>query len=297
MSNGSSKIAKRPALGRGLSSLIGNAPGADAAPAPGRRILEVPIEQVEPRSDQPRRHFDDGALDELASSIRDKGVLSPLLVRRRPGGYVIIAGERRWRASQRAGLQQVPVVIEDADDDEAFELALIENIQRQDLSPIEEAEAYERLMKRHRWTQEQVAQRVGKDRSTVANSLRLLKLPEPARGAVVDGRVSMGHARALVALGDDALIEQALREVLAKGLSVRQTESLTRRMKQPPADTPEAPAPARLSPEARDLVDRLQRALGTRVTLQDRGGKGRILIEYGSLDELDGVLDRILGGK
>jgi ParB family chromosome partitioning protein len=299
MSNGPQKPSRRPALGRGLSSLIqspGGAPATTGAPA-GRRILEVPIEQVAPRADQPRRHFKDTALDELAASIRERGVLSPILVRKSGPGYAIIAGERRWRAAQRAGLKEVPVVLEEADDVEAFEIALIENIQREDLNPIEEAEAYERLMGLHGWTQEQCAEKVGKDRSSVANALRLLKLPDSARDAVVEGRLAMGHARAVVALGDHGVIETATREILAKGLSVRQTEALVRRLKRGDGGGRGRETPKEVSPGVRDLVARLQQVLGTRVSLKDRGNRGSLVIDYASLDDLDRVVDRILGDR
>ena len=298
MSNGPQKPSRRPALGRGLSSLI-QSPGGGTAqgPSAGRRILDVPIEQVSPRSDQPRRHFKDTALEELAASIRERGVLSPILVRKRGGGYAIIAGERRWRAAQRAGLKEVPVVLEEADDVEAFEIALVENIQREDLNPIEEAEAYERLMGLHGWTQEQCAERVGKERSSVANALRLLKLPDGARDAVIEGRLAMGHARAVVALGEAKAIDTATREVLSKGLSVRQTEALVRKLKKGGAPTRDRKDPQVVSPAVRDLVARLQQGLGTRVHLQDQAGRGRLVIQYASLDDLDRVVDRILGDK
>ena len=285
----------RPALGRGLSSLITTAPtgGQRKDATAGRRILTVPIEQLSRREDQPRSYFDDAALDELAASIREKGVLLPILVRRTRDGYQIIAGERRWRAAQRAGLKEVPVVVEEADEDEAFELALVENIQREDLNPIEEAEAYRRLIERRGCTQEQLASSLGKDRSTVANALRLLKLPEAARRAVVEGRLGMGHARALLSLSDAEAIERAAEQVVRGRLSVRQTERLVRDLKGGGQEKARPRAPA-TSPAIRDLVARLERALGTRVKVEDRGGRGRLILEYRSLEELDRLLAVVL---
>lgn len=282
-------------MGRGLSSLISTpttVPNEDTS----RRILDVPIEQVEPQQHQPRQRFDDDKLDGLAVSIKDKGVLLPLLVRREGRGYRLIAGERRWRAAQRAGLKEVPVLVDEADDDEAFELALIENIQREDLNPIEEAQAYDRLMEIHGCTQAQLATRVGKERSTVANALRLLKLPPGAREAVLDGRLSMGHARALLALEGESL-ERAARQVLAESLNVRQAEALVRELKRGGTKKKAAASRDPASPQIRDLVDRLQQALGTRVRLQDKGNKGTLSIEYSNLDELQRVVDRILGDR
>ncbi len=287
----------RPALGRGLSSLITTVPtgGQRRDTTVGRRILTVPIEQVARREDQPRSRFDEAALEELAASIREKGVLLPILVRRLPSGYQIIAGERRWRAAQRAGLKEVPVLVEEADEDEAFELALIENIQREDLNPIEEAEAYRRLLDRRGWTQEELAQALGKDRSTVANALRLLKLPERVRQAVVDGHLSMGHARALLSLGDGAEMERVAEEIVRKRLSVRRTEHFVRTLKQTPrGGRGGAGRRSEPSPAVKALVRRLERALGTRVRIEDQGGRGRLVVEYGSLDELDRILGVVL---
>src|SRR6266481_696590 len=182
---------KRPALGRGLGALI---PGA--SPAERKGVMSLGIEEIRPDRGQPRRHFDETDLQELADSIRSKGVLLPLIVRRANDGYLLVAGERRWRAAQKAGLRELPVMVREVSDKEAFEIALIENIQREDLNPIEEAEAFKRLIEEHGLTQEELAGRVGKDRSTVANALRLLRLPESIKQAIVDGQLSMGHARA-----------------------------------------------------------------------------------------------------
>lgn len=284
-------------LGRGLDSLI-KTPSTVTTPstpeAAGRRVIDVAIEQIEPRDDQPRQHFDDAALAELAESIRERGVLQPILVQRKRGRYVIIAGERRWRACQRAGLKEVPVLVDDATDDEVLELALIENIQREDLNAIEEAEAYDRLIGTKGWTQAQLAERLGKDRSTITNALRLLGLPPTVRSHVVAGRLAMGHARALLALDDAGAIEEAARKVLAGGLSVRATEALVRSLRAPAKSETKKDAPAPMTPEVRDLVGRLERHLGTRVALKNNKGKGSLTIQYASLDELDRILARIL---
>jgi ParB family chromosome partitioning protein len=297
---------KRKALGRGLAALL---PGAGTpappplsvapppAPAPqtGEGLRTVAIEDVHPSStSQPRKTFDDARLSELAESIRVQGIIQPLVVRERSdGGYELVAGERRWRAAQRAGLHEVPVVVREIALARAFEMALVENLQREDLNPIEEAEAYQRLVAEFGYTQESLASRVGKDRSTVANALRLLRLPEQVRGMVIGGRLGMGHARALLGLESDDAIERVARATVSRALSVRQVESLVRR-ERTRAETTPAPA-ARPSPAARDLTERLQRALGTRVRLVEAGpGRGYLEIHFHSLDELDTVLAKIL---
>ncbi len=282
--------APRRALGRGLDALL-PVPGGDRPVALRRDHFLVPIEDLHPSPDQPRQVFDETKLDELARSIRSEGLIQPLVVRERPGGgFFLIAGERRWRASQRAGLHEVAVVVRNVSPAQAFELALVENIQRADLDPIEEAEAYRRLCDEHGYTQEALAERVGKDRSSVANALRLLKLPAPVRELVHRGALSMGHARALLGASDEAAIEMLARHVAHRGLSVRATEDLVRRKR-----APVAPPPAK-SASVRDLEDKLARALGARVAVRDRG-KGRggsIEIKYLNLDDLDRILDRLL---
>jgi ParB family chromosome partitioning protein len=296
---------KRQALGRGLAALIPSAappPAPAAAPAAtpagaarGDGLRTVAIEDVHPSPGQPRKQFDDARLEELAASIRAQGIIQPLVVRlREAGGYELIAGERRWRASQRAGLHEVPVVVRDVAEKRAFEMALVENLQREDLNPIEEAQGFERLIAEFGYTQEALAGRVGKDRSTVANALRLLRLPESVRGFVTEGRLSMGHARALLGLEAADAIERLARRVMARELSVRQVETLVKREREGGAER-EAPEPARVSASARDLGERLTRALGTRVkVIEDGPGKGRLEISYHTLDQLDVVLSRIL---
>src|SRR5437763_16962934 len=221
-----SKALKRPALGRGLGALI---PGG--CPAERKGVMNLGIEEIRPDRSQPRRHFDEAHIEELAESIRSRGVLLPLIVRRAESGYVLVAGERRWRAAQRAGLREVPVMIREVSEKESFELALIENIQREDLNPIEEEEAYKRLIEEHGLTQEELAARVGKDRSTVANALRLLRLPEAIKQAIVAGQLSMGHARALLALPDETDLRRAAEKVIGENLSVRAVEALVQRLK------------------------------------------------------------------
>jgi ParB family chromosome partitioning protein len=296
---------KRRGLGRGLDALMPSAPAPALAPAPQpaapdrpRTYFAAAIEDVYPSPEQPRRRFADAELDELAASIRAHGVIMALVVRPRPGGgYFLIAGERRWRAAQRAGLREVPVVVQDVDAREAFERALVENVQRADLNPIEEATAFQRLAGEFGLTQEQIAERVGKDRSTIANAVRLLKLPPSVREHVEEQRITMGHARALLALepsGADA-IETAARAVIAKGLSVRATEELVRKTQAPPRDRVPEKAP-RKSAAIRDLEERLTRATGGPVTIvEDSPGKGgTIELTYMDLDHLDKLLEKLL---
>jgi len=304
--------AKKRGLGRGLSALLPNgpvpgafgqapaagapAPAPLAAPARPRTYFAAGIEELYPSPEQPRRKFDEVKLGELADSMKAHGVIVPLVVRPRPdGGYFLIAGERRWRAAQRAGLHEVPVVVQDIEQGTALERALVENIQRADLGPLEEAAAYQRLADEFGLTQEAIAERIGKDRSTVANAIRLLKLPMPVRQLVEDDRLSMGHARALLALDEPAAIERAARQVVDKQLSVRATEALVKKAKEPEDRRPPPSKPAK-SASVRDLEERLTRALGGPVAItEDEPGKaGRIEIRYMNLDHLEKLLDRLL---
>jgi ParB family transcriptional regulator, chromosome partitioning protein len=320
--------AKKRGLGRGLSALLPNpspaamghtgpashgavhaaaaavaplgpteAPAAVgmAAPARPRTYFAAGIEELYPSPEQPRRRFDDAKLGELADSMKAHGVIVPLVVRPRPeGGYFLIAGERRWRAAQRAGLHEVPVVVQDVEQGVALERALVENIQRADLGPLEEATAYQRLADEFGLTQEAIAERIGKDRSTVANAIRLLKLPLPVRQLVEDERLSMGHARALLALDEPEAIERTARQVVERQLSVRATEALVKKGKEPEDRKP--PARPQKSASVRDLEERLTRALGGPVAItEDQPGQaGRIEIRYMNLDHLDRLLDRLL---
>ncbi|MGE5046952.1 MAG: ParB/RepB/Spo0J family partition protein [Deltaproteobacteria bacterium] len=225
--------------------------------------------------------------------MRSKGVLSPVIVRRSSQGYVLVAGERRWRAAQKAGLRELPVMVREVTEKEAFELALIENIQREDLNPVEEAEAFRRLIDEHGLTQEALAARVGKDRSTVANALRLLRLPDAIKQAIVTGELSMGHARALLAIADEGDLRKAAEKVMAEGLSVRAAEALVQRLKSKRLPRQEREASA--SAQVKHLVEKLQRKLGAKVELKDKGGSGTLEIRYATLQELDRVLAAILG--
>lgn len=283
----------RKALGRGLEALIPGA-GKPAGPSTADPQVfherELSLESISRNPRQPRTTFDEAALDELAASIRAQGIIQPLLVRSLTDGrYELVAGERRLRAAERAGLRAVPVVVREMSDDESLEIALIENLQRADLSPLEEAAAYERLMRDFGLTQEQVAERVGKSRPAIANTLRLLKLPEPIRHELARGRLTAGHARALLAIDDaDAQLRTA-RQIVARQMSVRDAEKLTPSPRR-------APEPAR-DPHRHALERDLSAALGTRVRIHPRGRGGRIEIEYYSLAELQGLADRLLAGR
>jgi ParB family transcriptional regulator, chromosome partitioning protein len=283
--------SKRRALGRGLDALL---PAAQPiAPADGdRSVFACPVEKIIPQKGQPRQRFDAQKLDELAQSIREHGLIEPLVVRRVASSdqFELIAGERRWRALQRAGLREALVVVKDVSPEAAFELALIENVQREDLNAIELAEAYERLLRDHGYTQEALADRLGKDRTTIANVLRLLKLPARVRARVVASELSEGHARALLGAGEAAAIEQLAERVVRGGLSVRATEALVRTHGKSAAG---AKGVAK-SPSVRDLEQRLARALGTRVEVRDRGNKGEVVIPYADLDALDRLIDKLL---
>jgi len=284
---------RRPALGRGMAALLSNAappPSGLAAGATGRTVLQLPLEALERNPGQPRKRFDEQQLEELAASIREHGVVEPILVRREGGRYRILAGERRWRAAQRAGLKEVPALVREATDRQAFELALVENLQRADLNAIEEAEAYHVLAADHGLTQEQIATRVGKERSTVANALRLLKLPADVREAVRGGQLDMGHARALLGLEESSEMKKLAQRSIREGLSVRALEALVRALTRKPTKkaTPSETA------STRDLVTRLQRRLGARCRIvQKSAAAGRLEIDYTSLDELDGILGKI----
>ena len=284
----SSPATRRQALGKGLDALL---PDVSAVAQPPDASVdaprELPLERLSRWRGQPRRNIPEDGIDELARSIRAQGVIEPVIVRRRPDGdYQIIAGERRWRAAQRAGLETVPVIVRDVDDKAALALALIENLQREDLRPLEEAAALQRLRDEHALTHEQLAEAVGRSRSAVTNALRLLKLAPGVRERLDDGTLEMGHARALLPLSDAAQ-ETAAREVARGALSVRQTEALVKRMLNPPAPPPRCP-------DTSDLERNLSEHVGAPVTIAAaKGGKGRIVIRYATLDELDGILARI----
>ena len=283
----------RRRLGRGLDGLLPAVPAQSTATV----SQTAPIEELHPNRDQPRQQFAAEALAELATSIKEHGVLEPILVRRRKGGgYEIIAGERRWRAAQQAGLKEVPIFTHDLSDAEAFEAALVENLQREDLNPVEMARAFERLSQDYDYTQEQIAARVGKDRSTVANALRLLKLPEPVLAMLRTGDLSEGHGRALLSCNNVATINRLAALAARESWSVRQTE---RRARQSNRDTGPGATGATNGAEAksanvRHLERRLSHALGSPVTVKSSSsGKGQLVIRYASLDELDRLITKL----
>ncbi|HEY8077155.1 MAG TPA: ParB/RepB/Spo0J family partition protein [Labilithrix sp.] len=284
---------KRRALGRGLDALLPAAP----APPPAygdKSVFSCAVEKLVPQKGQPRQHFAKDRLDELAHSIKEHGLIEPIVVRRVAGQdkFEIIAGERRWRASQKAGLREVMVVVKDVSPQSAFELALIENVQREDLNPVELAEALDRLVKEHAYTQESLAERLGKDRTTISNSLRLLKLPASVRSRVISGELSEGHARALLGAPDATKIEELAERVVRGKMSVRAAEALVRGAKAKAKGGGGATAETKSS-AVRDLEQRLTRSAGTKILVRDHGNKGEIAIPYEDLDHLDRILARV----
>jgi ParB family transcriptional regulator, chromosome partitioning protein len=277
-------------LGRGLSALI------PAAPEPKQESasLEIDVERITPSPFQPRRSFDEAKIEELASSIRNQGVIQPLVVRPKGDQFELIAGERRWRAAMKAGLTHVPVVVRQASDHEVLQLALVENLQREDLNPIEEANGFRRLQEEFHWSQEEMAEKVGKSRPAITNSIRLLALPTEVQREVAAGNLPAGQARALLGLQTEPLILSAHREVIAKGLSTRETEKLVRhlmsgRKRRRPVTVTD--------PDLRSIVEELQRSLGTRVRLlpRARSTKGKIEIEYYTSLDLERIVQTITG--
>ena len=281
--------AGKRAIGRGLDALLADAriPTSDGRSG----VMMLPVDQIRPDPRQPRREMDSAAVEELAKSLQHQGVLQPVLVRKDGSRYRLIAGERRWRAAQKAGLKELPALLREASDNEAFELALVENLQREDLKPLELAEGYKRLIDERRWTQEQVADRVGKARVSVANALRLLQLPEEVKTHLKGGSIDMGHAKALLGLPKAADMVSLARAIVAEKLSVRETEARVREGRtQGPAGTKKKTA-ARQSPEARRMVEDLQRKLGTKVRIVEKGqGKGTLEIEFFSYEDLDRIV-------
>jgi ParB family chromosome partitioning protein len=276
-------VEKRPALGRGLSALIPDSPVA----APQERSLDVDTDRLRPNKFQPRTHMDDERIEELARSIKAQGIIQPIVVRRVDSGFEIVAGERRWRAAQRAGLLKVPVVVRDIPEDRLLAVALIENIQRQDLNPIEEAHAYRRLADEFKLTQEQIADAVGKDRSSIANTVRLLRLPQDVRDSVASGVLSMGHARALLAMNDEQALLALAKDIAQRSLSVREAEALIRKA-HTPAPPKEAPP---VDVHTRAEEEKLRLALGTRVRIARRGKGGRLEIDFTNEDELQRIYE------
>ena len=273
---------RKRGLGKGLEALI----PPSAAPL---GAMEIGVDSLEPNPSQPRVALDEVGLRELAESIRENGLIQPIIVTRTERGYQIVAGERRWRAAKMAGLPTIPAIVREVAPGQGLALALVENLQREDLNPLEAASAYQELTEKFGMTQEEVARRVGKDRSTVANTLRLLRLSEAAKGALLSGQISEGHARALLRLEGEGQ-ERALREVVDKGLNVRQTEGLIRRLLEGPR--PEAAK----APEDLALEEEFRRALGTKVVLKRGGRGGRLIIHFYSEEELGALYDLLIGG-
>ena len=275
-------MVKKMGLGKGMGALL------PVVEDHGKKYFSCPIEDIRPNKEQPRKTFVNEKLEELAASIREKGIIQPLVVVKKAGHYELIAGERRWRAAQKAGLREVPVVIQDVSEETALEMALIENIQREDLNAIEEADAYHALLERFSLTQEELAKRVGKERSTIANALRLLRLPAEIKRDVAEERLTMGHARALLTL-ETAEDQKAARDEIVKGhLSVREAEALVKRKKAP------APAKAKKTVEdadSRDLVERMQRFFGSKVSLRRSGKGGKLEISFSDQKELTRIVD------
>lgn len=280
----------RKALGRGLKALIPQAEEREEG------VQELHISNIHPNPNQPRRHFEESALQELADSIRQHGVLEPLIVRPVDGSYEIVVGERRWRACQIAGVTVVPVLIRELSEREAMELALVENLQREDLNPMEEAEAYQRLLDEFGLTQEEVARRVGKERSTVANRLRLLGLRGRAREALVKGEITAGHAKALLSLNSEFQRDSVVRRIMEEDLSVRQTEELVKRLQ----GRAKPPKPRKETRQVRDVhwaavEDEFRRVLGTKVNVVHQGSKGRIEIEFYDEEDVERILNVLRG--
>lgn len=282
------KQRKKSVLGKGLSALI---PDLDVKVTDNKNLLEVDTEDIFPNRYQPRKHFKENELNELASSIVDKGVLQPLLVRKADTGYELIAGERRLRASKKAGLSKVPVVVKDITDVEMLEISIIENVQREDINPIEECNAYHRLMAEFDLTQEQVAHKVGKSRPAVANCLRLLKLPDNIKDSIEDGSISTGHARALLSISNPEKQRAAWELIISKGLSVRETEKLAKRLNEPIAGVEKKPDSDDIYISG--LADSLSLVLGTKVLIKRKGDRGKVEIDFYSNDDLERVIKQI----
>ncbi len=303
----------KPALGRGLGALLGGAPAAAKPTQPGppasvpvathapeidprERVQRIPLSRIRPCAFQPRKDFTPETLRELADSIREQGIVQPLIVRDRGDHFELIAGERRWRAAQLLNLAEVPIIVREADDRAVLELGLIENLQRQNLNAIEEAQGYSELINRFQMTQEEVATKVGKSRAVVANSLRLLKLPTVLQGYIRDGRLSVGHAKVVLGLATEKLQQQAAERIIKEGLNVRQTEGLVAKLEERAAGPAKAPTVTPLTKDAHvaNLENRIREKLGTKVNLRYAQGKGGLEISFYSDDELERIL-QILG--
>ena len=279
---------QKQALGKGLGALIPDLSSLDDKEKKALGVIEIDLDKIVPNEYQPRKVFSDDKLQELAASIKEQGVIQPIIVHRAVSGFQLIAGERRWRASRIAGLKTIPALVKEATKRELLEMALIENIQREDLNPLEAAEAYKRLQDEFKLTQEDLAKRVGKERSTVTNFLRLLGLPKEVKHDLATGAMSMGHAKALLSLERvrDQLQMAAL--IVKKGLSVRESEALASRLKNPPKEKK-----PKQNQELKAVEENLRKALGTKVSIMAKSRGGRIMIEYYSTEELDRILEKI----
>jgi len=275
---------KKVTLGRGLDALIPTDKEVNG-------YILADIDQIKPNAYQPRKEFDEDGIDELASSIKEKGIIQPLVGRKIGDSYEIIAGERRWRAAQKAGLKKIPIILKDASDSEILELALIENLQREDLNPIDEAIAYEQLIGDFGLTHEEISKRIGKDRSTITNQIRLLKLPERVKQAIKEGEISAGHARAILSIESQSKALEILDLIRRNKLSVRQTEKLVQGLiKEPGADKKQN----YIDPFLNNITEELKKVLGTQIRIIDRNGKGKIEIEYYSIDDLERIIEALM---
>jgi ParB family transcriptional regulator, chromosome partitioning protein len=285
-----SMATKRMALGRGLGALL-----PEFGQGEPKALLYCGIEEITPNRSQPRKHFDESKLQELAESIKEKGILEPLIVRRTDQGYELIVGERRWRAAQKAGLKEVPVVVKEVEGREVLEISLIENLQREDLNPIEAAEAFKHLIEEFNISQEDLSKRVGKDRTTITNTLRLLKLPIEVRNQLLQNRITSGHARAILSLESKEKQKELCALIIKKGLSVREAEALVKRWSEKPKKTtPPAKRNGDVESQLISLQDSLRRHLGTKVQITPKGKKGKIEIEYYSHEDLERIVEAIL---
>lgn len=285
-------MAQRKALGRGLSALLGTPATTEVIET--EQLREIDIDRILPNTQQPRKHFNDEGLNELADSIRAHGVIQPVVVQPLPDNfYQLIAGERRWRAAQRAGLHRLPAVIRESGADSSLEIALIENLQREDLNPIEEAQAYEKLIVEFGLTQEEVARRVGKNRVTITNMLRLLRLPAEVQQWIGENKLSTGHAKALLSLSDLSAILDAAKKIIQGNYSVRQAEMLVSRFGKP-GGKDEPATPEAVDPNVKAAIHALEQALGTKVTIQESGGKGKIELHFFSHEEMHRLYDGLI---
>jgi ParB family chromosome partitioning protein len=287
------ELKRRPALGKGIESLLGPRPQTAPAPEATGKPLEIALDRIERNPNQTRSGFDEVQLGELAQSIAATGVVQPVVVRELAGGrYQLIMGERRWRASQAAGKATIPAIVRQVSDEQALEMTIVENLQRADLNPMEQARAFERLGREFKLTQEQMAVRTGKDRASVGNFIRLLKLPVQVQGLVESGQLSFGHARALLALESAERIEKAAAKITALAMSVRQTESYVQGLVNPESKKKVklATAAEAQDPNVREAQERLQRRLGLKVRIEDKRGKGRVIIEYSGVEDFDAIL-------